>query len=107
MAKQKKETMASQGEPAAKTHATIQISLEHERAIQEAIEGGVVRSADEIIEIALTMLSNPQDEKERIPGRKLSAVWKSLAKNTASARANQLPECGCMKATVTDGGFCT
>jgi Arc/MetJ-type ribon-helix-helix transcriptional regulator len=64
MTKQKKEIMASQGEPAAKTHATIQISFEHERAIQEAIEGGVVRSADEIIKIALTMLPNPNDERE-------------------------------------------
>jgi Arc/MetJ-type ribon-helix-helix transcriptional regulator len=64
MSKHRKESMAKQGEPAAKKHATVQISSDHERAIQEAIKDGIVRSVDEIIAIALTMLPKPREQKE-------------------------------------------
>jgi len=41
---------------------TIQLSPEQERAIQEAIKNGVVRSVDEFIEAAIAMLP---EHKER------------------------------------------
>src|SRR5205814_289917 len=64
MTKGKKEFMATRGEAAVKTQATIQISPKHERAIREAIKDGVVSSVDEIIEIALTMLPKPKNQRK-------------------------------------------
>ena len=46
---------------------TIQLSPEQERAIQEAIKSGVVRSVNEFIQVAIAMLphSNEQSEDSR------------------------------------------
>jgi Arc/MetJ-type ribon-helix-helix transcriptional regulator len=41
---------------------TIQLSPEQERAIQEAIKNGVVRSVDEFIEAAIAMLPHSTEQ---------------------------------------------
>ena len=43
---------------------TIQLSPEQERAIQEAIKSGFVRSVDEFIEAAIAMLPQPKGHSE-------------------------------------------
>lgn len=43
---------------------TIHLSPRQERAIQEAIESGVVRSVDEFIETAIAMLPRAKDQNE-------------------------------------------
>lgn len=43
---------------------TIHLSPQQERAIQEAIESGVVRSVDEFIETAIAMLPRAKDQNE-------------------------------------------
>jgi Arc/MetJ-type ribon-helix-helix transcriptional regulator len=43
---------------------TIQLSPEQERAIQDAIKSGFVRSVDEFIEVAIAMLPQPKDQNE-------------------------------------------
>jgi Arc/MetJ-type ribon-helix-helix transcriptional regulator len=42
----------------------IQLSPEQERAIQEAIKSGFVRSVDEFIEMAIAMLPRVEDRGE-------------------------------------------
>jgi Arc/MetJ-type ribon-helix-helix transcriptional regulator len=41
---------------------TIHLSVEQERAIQEAIKSGFIRSVDEFIEIAIAMLPQRKDQ---------------------------------------------
>lgn len=41
---------------------TIELSPEQERAIQEAIKKGFVRSVDEFLELAIAMLPQPNDQ---------------------------------------------
>ena len=41
---------------------TIELSQEQERAVQEAIKNGFVRSVDEFIDAAIAMLPQPQDQ---------------------------------------------
>jgi Arc/MetJ-type ribon-helix-helix transcriptional regulator len=43
---------------------TIQLSPEQERAIQEAIKSGLVRSVDEFIDAAIAMLPQPTIQSE-------------------------------------------
>jgi Arc/MetJ-type ribon-helix-helix transcriptional regulator len=43
---------------------TIQLSPEQERAIQEAIKSGFVRSVDEFIAAAIAMLPQPKDQSD-------------------------------------------
>jgi Arc/MetJ-type ribon-helix-helix transcriptional regulator len=43
---------------------TIEISPEQERAIQEAIKSGFVRSVDEFIDVAIAMLPQSRDHTE-------------------------------------------
>ena len=43
---------------------TIELSPEQERAIQEAIRNGFVRSVDEFIEVAIAMLPHPKDHSQ-------------------------------------------
>jgi Arc/MetJ-type ribon-helix-helix transcriptional regulator len=43
---------------------TIHLSPQQERAIQEAIESGIVRSVDEFIETAIAMLPRSKEQNE-------------------------------------------
>ena len=43
---------------------TIELSPEQERAIQEAIKSGFVRSVDEFIDVAIAMLPQSKDHTE-------------------------------------------
>jgi Arc/MetJ-type ribon-helix-helix transcriptional regulator len=43
---------------------TIQLSPEQERAIQEAIKSGFVRSVDEFIAVAIAMLPRSKDHSD-------------------------------------------
>ena len=44
----------------------IQLSPEQERAIQEAIKSGFVRSVDEFIDVAIAMLHQAKDHSEAV-----------------------------------------
>lgn len=66
MANHKKKSM-SRSRPvstAARNH--IQLSLKHERAIEEAIKNGFVRSVDELIETALATVRQPKDQSSAL-----------------------------------------
>ena len=43
---------------------TIELSPEQERAVQEAIKNGFVRSVDEFIDAAIAMLPQPQPQDQ-------------------------------------------
>ena len=80
---------------------TIELSPEQERAVQEAIKNGFVRSVDEFIDAPLQCCPNPKT-KVGIPARPLFAIWKSSQTNITSAREILSLENSCMNAIATD-----
>ena len=83
---------------------TIELSPEQERAVQEAIKNGFVRSVDEFIDAPLQCCPNPKT-KVGIPARPLFAIWKSSQTNTTSVWESPSLESSSMKAIATDGRF--
>ncbi|HLJ28653.1 MAG TPA: hypothetical protein VKY85_18235 [Candidatus Angelobacter sp.] len=63
---------------------TIQLSPEQERAIQEAIKSGFVRSVDEFIAAAIAMLPHPKDQRESSGDELLMETRKFFASRSLS-----------------------
>lgn len=75
MANQKKKSMSKSRSVSTAARSHIQLSPKHERAIEEAIKNGLVRSVDEFIETALATVRQPKNQSstpEAIPRPRLS-----------------------------------